>query len=70
LGQKHEGLLFFNQRIVAQYIFNLLLFKASHQSSAQAYKANKQAKTKNSTPTKRKLLKERTNGYVRFYGHA
>jgi hypothetical protein len=43
-----------------------VLFKAleprsfySPQSSAQAYKANKQA-TKNNTPIKRKTLKERT----------
>jgi hypothetical protein len=53
-----------------------MLFKAleprsfySPQSSAQAYKANKQ-ETKNNTPIKRKTLKERTKRYVRFYGYA
>jgi hypothetical protein len=53
LGQKIKDTLAFNHRVVAQNIFTFMLFNAleprsfySHQSPAQAYKANKQAKLK------------------------
>jgi hypothetical protein len=55
--------------VVAQNVFIFILFQAleprsfySHQSSAQAYKANKLAYTKNKAQLKRKALKERTEG--------
>jgi hypothetical protein len=66
LGQKNKDTLAFNQSNVVAQCLHFVLFKAleprsfySPQSSAQAYKANKQA-TKNNTPIKRKILKERT----------
>jgi hypothetical protein len=69
LGQKHKDTLAFNHRVVAQNVFTFMLFNAleprsfySPQSSAQAYKENKQAYTKNKAPTKIKALKEHTRG--------
>jgi hypothetical protein len=70
LGQKIKDTLAFNQSSdVAHNVFNFKLSKAlephslySNQSSAQAYKANRQPYTKNKAPIKRKALKERTKG--------
>jgi hypothetical protein len=69
LGQKIKDTLAFNQGVVAQNIFTFTFFQLlgqssvySHQSSSTKHAKQTHEQTKNNTPIKRKLLKERTKG--------